>query len=291
MSDRFERSFFLLPATLLILALSVFPLIFSLGLTFTNFRLLGGNNFQFIGLTNWVKALTDPNVRYVLQNTINFVIVGVTLQYLLGLGLAILLSHESAPMRFFRVSCILPMMISPIAISYIIGRMLFNEAYGPFYDFAHRLGLAPGTWTTSSGWSMAIIILTDTWQWTPLFTLALLAAIQTIPVDLYEAVRVDGASDWHSFRYITFPLLMPISVTLFLIRSVEMFKIVDVVRVVTGGGPGQSTESATLFVYDTGIKSGNISYAATVAYLLFFLVVLYSTGFLSVMRRVVPTQG
>jgi multiple sugar transport system permease protein len=280
----------LLPATLLILALSIFPLFFALGLTFTNFRLLGGNNFQFIGLTNWAKTLTDPNVRHVLQNTIIFVIVGVTLQYLLGLGLAMLLSHEGTLIRFFRVSFILPMMIGPISISYVIGRMLFNEAYGPIYDIAHRLGMEPGTWTTSSVWSMGIIILTDTWQWTPLFTLALLAAIQTIPVDLYEAARVDGASDWHAFRYITFPLLMPLSVTLILIRSVEMFKFIDVVRVITGGGPGQATESATLFVYDTGIKSGNIAYAATVAFLLLFIVALYSTGFLSIARRIVPTQ-
>jgi multiple sugar transport system permease protein len=114
--------------------------------------------------------------------------------------------------------------------------------------------------------------------------------LQTIPSELNEAARVDGASGWGVFRHITFPLLMPISITIILIRGLEAFKVIDIIRVVTGGGPGQATESVTLLAYDLGIKNGDIGYAASIAFTLLFAAIVFGTIFLAIGRRVTPTQ-
>lgn len=290
MVSSFERRLFILPATILILALGIFPLIFSLGITFTNLRLLGQDT-HFVFLANWIQVFQDNSFRQVLINTLTFVGIATVLQYSLGLGLALVLNEEIAFRRFLRVSFILPMMISPVAISHVIGKMVLDENLGPIYDLAHRFHIPLATWTNSSSLSMLVLILVDTWQWTPLFVLLLLAGMQAIQPEWYEAARIDGASGWTIFRSITFPLLMPLSVTAILIRSMEMFKVVDIVRVVTGGGPGQATETVTLYAYDIGIKGGSIAYAATIAYVLLFVVTLYAIGLLAIARRITPSQG
>jgi multiple sugar transport system permease protein len=290
MVSPFERRLFILPATILILALSIFPLIFSLGLTFTSMRLLGQDT-RFVFLTNWIQVLQDNNFRQVLLNTLTFVVAGTILQYALGLGLALVLNEQIAFRRFLRISFILPMMISPVAISYVIGKMVLDENLGPIYDIAQRFHIPLASWTNSSPLSMLVLVLVDTWQWTPFFVLVLLAGLQAIQPELYEAARIDGASAWIIFRDITFPLLMPLTVTAILVRSLEMFKVVDIVRVVTGGGPGQATESVTLFAYDIGIKGGDIAYAATIAYVLLIVVILYANGLLAIARRITPSQG
>jgi len=282
---------FLLPAVILVLALTIFPLVFSLGITFTNMRLLASEPVRFIGLSNWARLFTDNNFHIVLRNTIVFVVCGVTLQYVLGLGLALLLNMNLRARRFFRISLLLPMMMSPVAVSYVIGKMIASESYGPINDILFRLGLPIFRWTLDPGKSMLVLIGIDTWQWTPLFILVLLAGLQSIPPELYEAARVDGASNWRIFFHITFPLLMPFSVTATMIRSLEAFKVLDIVRVVTGGGPGNATESVTLFAYDLGIKGGDISYASTVAFALMIVVVLFCTVFLSCVRRAMPERG
>lgn len=276
---------------MVVVFLTMFPLLFSLVLTFTDMRLLGGAGLRFVGFGNWSRLFSDRNFHIVSRNTLVFVLGGVTLQYVLGLGLALLLNENIRARRFFRISFLLPMMMSPVAISYVIGKMIFSESYGPINDILSMLGLPLFVWTLSSAKSMAVLIMIDTWQWTPFFILVLLAGLQSILPELYEAARVDGASPRQMFQYITFPLLMPLSVTAILIRGLEAFKVIDIVRVVTGGGPGNSTESVTLFAYDIGIKGGDISYASTIAYALLITVIVSCLLFLIVGRRITPSTG
>jgi multiple sugar transport system permease protein len=271
--------------------LTMFPLLFSLGITFTNLRLLASEKLRVIGFENWGRLFTDNNFHTVLRNTVVFVLIGVTLQYFLGLGLAILLNQDIRGRRFFRISLLLPMMMSPVAVSYVIGKMLFSESFGPLNDILVRLGLPRFVWTLSATKSMGVLISIDTWQWTPFFILVLLAGLQSIPPELYEAARVDGASPIQLFRYITLPLLLPLSTAAILIRGLEAFKVLDIVRVVTGGGPGNSTESVTLFAYDLGLKGGDVAYASTVAYALMIVVILFCLLFLAAIRRVTPERG
>tara|TARA_Y100000758_G_C15657974_1_gene277238 strand:- start:73 stop:495 length:423 start_codon:yes stop_codon:yes gene_type:complete len=123
---------------------------------------------------------------------------------------------------------------------------------------------------------MALLIVIDTWQWTPFFILILLAGLQSIPEELFEAAKIDGASSFQIFSQITFPLLLPISSTVIFVRIIESFKVIDIVRIVTGGGPGNTTESVTLYAYDIGLKGGDISYASTIAYALLIMVIVFS---------------
>jgi multiple sugar transport system permease protein len=273
------------------LLLTLFPLFYSLGITFTNLRLLGAAGAtKFIAFDNWARLFSDKNFHIVLRNTLVFVLFSISLQYVLGLGLALLLNQKIRGRRFFRISLLLPMMMSPVAVSYVIGKMIFSETFGPINDILYRLGLPPFAWSLAAGKSMLVLILIDTWQWTPLFILILLAGLQSIPIDLYEAARVDGATPLRTFRHITFPILLPVSMTAILLRTLEAFKVLDIVRVVTGGGPGNSTESVTLFAYDIGLKGGDIAYASTIAFAFMIVVIVVSLLFLSVARRVTPTR-
>lgn len=282
------RRFFILPATIVVLALTIFPLIFSLGITFTNMRLGANVVVEFIGFQNWARLFSDGNFHIVLRNTLVFVTASVTLQYALGLGLAVLLNQDIRGRRFFRISLLLPMMMSPVAVSYVIGKMMFSETFGPINDLLLFLGLPQFRWTLDAGKSMLVLVLIGTWQWTPLFILILLAGLQSIPPELYEAAKVDGATSWQIFRRITFPLLLPVSITAILIRMLEAFKVLDIVRVVTGGGPGNSTEVVTLFAYDIGLKGGDIAYASTVAYSLLITVIVVALLFLAGARKITP---
>jgi len=199
------------------------------------------------------------------------VVGSVPLTYAIGLVVALALNNCRVGRRFFRVFFLLPIMVSPVAVSVLIGRMLFNENIGPINDLLWRLGLPTVRWLSDPTMAMVSLILIDVWHHSAFTILILTAGLQALPQDPYEAARVDGASDWQMFRYITFPLLVPISVTAILIRSLEAFKVVDIVKVVTGGGPGQATESITLAVYDMGVKGGDIAQGAVAAYSLFFI--------------------
>ncbi|MCA9914954.1 MAG: sugar ABC transporter permease, partial [Anaerolineae bacterium] len=126
------------------------------------------------------------------------------------------------------------------------------------------------------------------WQWIPFMTLLLLAGMQTIPDEIYEAARVDGANAMRILRSITFPILLPISATVILIRGLEIFKIIDVIMVTTGGGPGNSTESLTMYIFETALTFGNYGYAAAISFALLITVIIFATVFLAGMRRITP---
>jgi multiple sugar transport system permease protein len=184
------------------------------------------------------------------------------------------------------------MMMTPVAAAYT-GRMMFDSTISPLAQFQRTLSSTFGTqiaapWLTDSAWAPFTIILIDSWQWIPFMTLLLLAGMQAIPDEIYEAARVDGATTWHIIRKITFPILLPISATVILIRALEIFKIIDVIVVTTGGGPGSSTESLTMYIFTTALTFGNFGYAAAISYILLVCVIVFATAFLFLMRRVTP---
>lgn len=280
---------FLTPSLLFLFIMAIFPLAFSLVITFTDMRLLAEKT-SFIGLTNWKKLLSDKNAFIVLRNTVVFVGIGCIIQYAIGLLMAILINLDVKGRTFFRIIFLLPMMVAPIAISYVIGKMVFSESYGPINDILFRIGLSPFAWSISQWKSMAVIISIDTWQNVPFFILVLLAGLQSIPDELFEAARVDGATNIEIFFHIIFPLMIPISITTIIIRALNAFQVIDIIRIVTGGGPGNSTESATLFAYDIGIKGQDIAYGSTIALGLLIVVGLFTVLFLTFGRLVTPKK-
>jgi multiple sugar transport system permease protein len=287
-SDRRAAAFFIAPPMVLVIAMAIFPMLVSLGLSFVNWNLSNpAAGVTWAGLGHWQRLIGDTHFHRVLLNTLLYVFIGVPIQYALGLLLAVVLNAEIRARNFFRVLFLLPMMLSPVAISFVIGRILFNEAAGPINDLLLRLGMAPVPWLTNNWLAFFTVIIVDVWQWTPFMMLILLAGLQTIPDDVTEAARMDTRSEWHAFWRVTFPLLIPWSVTALLIRAIEMLKIVDVIVVMTKGGPGIATESLTLYAYRVGVTNFDLGYASALSFTLLILAALGATVFLVSFRRLV----
>ena len=299
--DAITKQAFLLPAVILLLVMAIFPLLWTLGISFTDVQRgipsRVGSGFLNLGFEltgrNFARLLTDQRLHIAMRNTVFFVFAGVAVQYVIGLALAIVLDQPFRGRNVARVVFLLPMMTTPVAVGYL-GRMMFDPARSPI---AHLLRAVPGwfgadpisvPWLTDTSYVRWTIVLIESWQWTPFMLLLLLAGLQAIPRELYEAARVDGASGLQIFRSIIFPLLVPISVTAILIRGLEIFKIIDIIMVSTGGGPGSATESLTMYVFRTALTFGNYGYAAAIALVLLVMVVLFTTLFLALARLVTP---
>ncbi|OLD43506.1 MAG: hypothetical protein AUI83_18350, partial [Armatimonadetes bacterium 13_1_40CM_3_65_7] len=195
-----------------------------------------------------VRTLTPGGFPGTLLTTLIYVVVGITVQYWLGLWLAFLCAQEVAGRRFFRVVFLLPMMITPVGIAYTF-RILMDLGKGPFAPVWRALGLAEVSWANYAWGARLVVMLGDIWQWTPFMFIVLLAALESLPAELIEAAMVDGASRWQLFWRISWPQLIPVTSTLILIRMIEAFKIIDLPNVLTNGGPGTATESLTLHAF------------------------------------------
>lgn len=304
--ERTVKRTFLMPAVFYLLLFSIFPLLWSLGISVTDYGRGGGGSAQtetaagveddgFLGFDfhvtgrNYVRMVSDERLYTAAGNTVTFVIAGVIVQYIMGFLLALLLNQQFAGRGIARVIFLMPMMMTPVAVAYT-GRMMFDTRISPQAQLQRGLSSLFNTpisipWLGDGFWATVAIVLIDSWQWIPFMTLLLLAGMQGISDDVYEAARVDGASDWQLLWRITFPLLLPISITAILIRGLEIFKIFDIISITTGGGPGSATESLTMYIFDTALTFGNYGYAAAISFALLILVILFSTIFLSASRR------
>jgi multiple sugar transport system permease protein len=183
---------------------------------------------------------------------------------------------------FFRVVFFLPMMITPVGVAYTF-RMLTDTTKGPFSPIWQGVGLSDFAWASTAWGARIAVMIGDAWQWTPFMFIVLLAAIEGQPREQVEAAHVDGANHWQIFRFITWPAIMPVTITLMLIRMIEAFKIVDLPNVLTNGGPGIASESMTLHAYSTW-RALDIGGSAAIAYMLLFIVTFACTAFVNLVR-------
>lgn len=279
---------FLAPGIALVLALSIFPLLMSLTLTFVYWDMANPmSGIRFAGLDHWARLFSDEHFFSVLRNTILYVVIGIPIQFALGLTLARALDRQIRARNFLRVFFLIPMMMSPVVIAFIVGRVMFNEAVGPINAGLTSIGLPAVPWLTNSAMAFVTVLIVDTWQWTPFFMLVLLAGLSALPQEVEEAARLDTTSDAQAFWRVVFPMLAPWSITAILIRSIEMLKIVDVIVVLTNGGPGIATESLTLYAYRTGVVNFDLGYAAALSFTLLFLAGGSATILLLLTRRIV----
>lgn len=238
-----------------------------------------------------MSALVWVGIRTLAENgrfgslyvTLLYVFVGVAIQFLLGLVLALLTSQDLRGRRFFRVVFLLPMMITPVGVAYMF-RMITDTGKGPLKPLWLGLGLADFSWVTDPWGARLAIILVDTWQWVPFMFIVLLAALESQQVDVMEAATVDGANPWQIFRNITWPAILPISLTLMLIRLIEAFKIIDLPNIMTNGGPGTATESLTLHAFISW-RSFDLGNSAALAYMLLFVVTFFAIAFVQLIRQ------
>jgi multiple sugar transport system permease protein len=274
---------FVVPAVILLLALNIFPLVFSIVMSFSNVSTDNGLRLTSATLSQWGQLLHDGDFWSAMKFTIFLVVVAVSLEYVFGLTLALLLWRKIPGGRFFRIVFTIPMMIAPVAIGFIF-RMLFNEQYGPVDSILRGLHLPNVLWlsdTTTAPWTVVIM---DLWQWTPLMFLLLLAGLQSVPEDALEAARIDGASGLRIVWNITLPLLAPISVMAYLLRMILAFSIFGEIYLLTGGGPGTATTSVTLFAYYQGFQNFNLSYGSTISLALLVFVTFVALTYLAATR-------
>jgi multiple sugar transport system permease protein len=211
-----------------------------------------------------------------------YVFVGIAVQYVIALGLALLVTQNIPGRRFFRVVYLIPMMITPVGVAYLF-RMLTDTDKGPFQPIWQAMGLGLYSWVTDPWGARAAIMIGDIWQWTPFMFIVLVAALEAQSVEQIEAALVDGANRWQIFRYVTFPQILPVSLTLILIRIIESFKIVDLPNVMTNGGPGTATESMTLQSFFNW-RALDLGGSAAIAYVLLFTVTFVAIIFVNIVR-------
>lgn len=273
------------PAIVAILALSIFPLIYSLTLSFQRRDLQHPDENQFIGLANYAAALVDDRVHGAMFNTILLVVLGITIQFALGLGLALVVSDELRGKRFFIPLLMLPVMMVPVVVA-LGWRLLWDSQYGAVN---HILSIIAQRdvhilWLTNTTTALFAILVTDVWQWTPFMFLILLAGISNLNPELYEAAALDGAGWWQQLRQITLPGLAPVIAVVIIFRALDAFKIFDVIFMLTQGQPGTSTETISWYIYQVGYKFFTMGYAAAVSYLLLIFLtivaVIYASRFL-----------
>jgi multiple sugar transport system permease protein len=227
----------------------------------------------------WVlsASLLSGNSIGTLYTTLFYVFVGCALQFVIGTGLAVLCSQPILGKSFFRVIFFIPLMVTPLGVGYAM-KMVADITKGPFEPLLKGLGIENWAWSADPWAARFVMMICDSWQWIPFIFICMLAALENVPRDHVEAAQVDGASGGQIFREIVWPQIVPVAVTVLLIRTIEAFKIVDLPNIMTGGGPGSSTESMTLnavYVW----RANDIGTSAAIAYLLLILTVVVCASF------------
>lgn len=272
---------FIAPAVAVILVFFILPVAAGFALSFSDFDLyaladLG--NLRFAALSNYAYVLSLPLFWKSLGNTLYFVVVGVPLSIALSLGCAVLLQSPLARFRgFFRTALFAPVVTTLVAVA-VIWRYLYHVRYGLLNEWLGDLGIAPIDWLGNPHWAMPAIILFSVWKGFGANMIIFVAALQAIPTDLYEAARIDGATRWQQFKFLTVPMLGP---TLFLVSVLTMagyFQLFAEPYVMTQGGPLESTVSVLYLMYEEGFRWWNLGRASAVAFVLFALMAIATQG-------------
>ena len=270
LNKRFDKTMLVLPATLFLILFSIYPLIFSFRLVFFKWFLNKPNPPSFIGLSNIQNVLLDARFWNSLKVTLIILLIAVTIETLAGLFLSLLFRDKVYGKRIIISLLMIPIMISPMVIG-IIWRFILNPEIGIANYILKMVGLQPLIWLGDIKYALSTIILIDIWQWTPFLFIIFLSGMQGISPNLYEAAEVDGASEWGLIRYITIPMLKPIMYIGILIRSIDSFKMFDLVYILTRGGPVKSTETACLDIFKTGFNFFYLGKASTMSYILLII--------------------
>ena len=274
--------FFLLPALVYLMLMAIFPLIWTLALSLMKWHANIMPKPKWVGLNNYKYFLfQEPRFWHDLGFTAMYVGISVSSELALGLFFASILSHKFKGRNFFRVIYLIPMASPPIAVAFL-WRMMLHPDIGVINSILKFIGLHGVKWTTSATIAPFTIIMVDVWEWTPFMLLSLLAAFQSLPVELYQAAAVDGANSWHMFKSITLPLVAPVILTITLIRAIDAFKLFELVFGITGGGPGSSTESLSFYIYLIGMKWFKLGRGSASSWL--FLIILLILAIILISR-------
>jgi multiple sugar transport system permease protein len=274
-ANRLTPYLFLAPAALIMAVALLYPICYMIYASFLDWnpsQRIG--EAEFVGLRNYINLLSDASFLESFWVTIKFAAVVVTLEMFLGVGLALLLDRNIRGMSVLRTLFILPMMIAPIVVG-LMWRYMYHPTVGIFNRTLKSWGFEPIPWLSDGSWAFASVVIADVWQWTPFIFILSLAALQSLPQSAMEAARIDGATGWQQIVYIKLPLMLPVLIVTLLLRLIDAFKVLEVILVLTNGGPGLSTEILSLRISRTASEFRELGEAAAMSnYLLILLMVL-----------------
>jgi multiple sugar transport system permease protein len=274
----------LLPAVLFTVAMVIFPTVFGLYIAFTDWNLSSLTGRRFNGLDNLRSLFHDSYFWNAIINMIYYVL-SVLVQYAIAFGLALLLNADIRGRKFFRVAFLLPFMLSPVAVSWMIGKSILDSRFGPVARLAKMVGWEQPAFFASPWISRISIMSMDAWYSIPFVMVLLLAGLQAMPGEVMESAKVDGATGWKSFWQMTFPLMLPVSVTAVILRIIFELKIADIIINVTSGGPGGATDSVTSFIYREYRDRSNVGYGTMLAEFYLIIIIVFVTVLLSLVSR------
>jgi multiple sugar transport system permease protein len=269
------------PALAVLISLSIYPLLYSIQIalqtdgpagptwSFANFSRLAGDNFFLAAMAH----------------TFIYAAVALTFEFVLGFALALILNSTIRGQRVFRAAFLIPMMIPPVVVG-VVWRLMLNPNFGAVNGVLRQLGINTEqlTWTASPRLALAAVIGVDVWQWTPFVFLVLLAGLQAIPQEPYEAARVDGSNAWQTFRHVTLPLLKPAILIVLLLRTMDLLRVFDQIFILTEGGPGFATETVSLYIYRAAFRFSDFGYAAAMSFVLLIITNLNSAIYIRLLQ-------
>ncbi len=275
LSDRAIAWWFITPTILLLLAINIFPLLWSIYLSFTNYKAnRASRGVEWIGLENYQRILTDADIWISMQVTAHFVFWSILIEVSIGFGLALLIDKRFRGHGFWTTVILLPMMLSPAVVG-TFWSFLFQPQIGLFnYAVGFVTGIDPSSFQMIGDVPLApwAIVLVDVWMWTPYVMLICLAGLRSIPESIYEAAEVDRASKWRQFWSVTLPMVLPFLMLAVLFRAIENFKMFDMVNLLTSGGPGSTTEVVSITLKREAFEKWRTGYSSAIAIILFVTV-------------------
>lgn len=274
----------MLPALLLLAALSIFPFLFIVWMSFNDVSPIGGLSFDWVGLENWTNLFTDPDVRSSWGISAIYFVATVGLEMAIGMAVALLV-HELIWGKNLAISLLLmPMFIAPVIVG-LLGRFLVDPTYGLYAWVLNTTGLYTQNILDSKGSALAAVVLMDVWEWTPLVTIIVLAGLASMPDEVLEAARVDGANYWQRLRLIVLPLISGIVIVALLIRSMDAIRYFDIIFITTNGGPADSTKIIPIRLYETAFRFFDLGYAAAIGLSMLAFSILVANLFLRMLAR------
>lgn len=263
---------FILPNFIGFGLLTLIPIVVLFYMSFTNWNVFGTANW--VGLANFQRLMGDGSFQIAVFNTLYYSVLHIPLTIVVALGLALLLNNKLRGVAFFRTAAFFPYITSIVAIA-VVWNLLFSPEYGPINEFLRFIGIQnPPGWLTSPEWAMPAVVIVSTWRDMGYYMILFLAGLQTVPRELHEAARMDGANVWQRFVNVTLPCLRPTMFFVTVMLTINSFKIFDLILVMTDGGPGQSTLVMSQFIYRKGFEESQFGYASAAAVVLFFMCII-----------------
>lgn len=280
-----EPWLFLLPVLVILLLLFGYPLINSFIMAFQNYKLTAPNDIHFNGFENFAKLVGDPDGLMILKNSFIYVIVSVLGQFLLGMTLAVALKKQFKGRGLYQSIVFLPWAFSGFVVG-LIFRWSFNGEYGVVNNLLEKFGLIDNNiaWLGTPGFSLAVVIIAMIWMGIPFFAIMILAALQSIPTDVYEAADVDGCGTVRQFFQITLPYIKPTLITTVLLRTIWIFNSLDLVVIITDGGPANTSQTLPAYMYSKAFGSYDFGFAAALGVILMVILGIYAMAFLKLTK-------